>query len=213
MARKSSRGLLIRRSQVARRYTDLVAIVCADQGGVDRMSEAKMQLARRFIDLKPSFVFSRINRAKHTCTFTKNCAGGRAQSANGIWIQNSLFDQRAMAAKVAQEMALASVTHAHFCHEAHSLISSRLRSRSATAPARWSRGEAPLGVPSCRADIGSPPVAGAFARKLHIPQSSALRRANVAKVDRLAAPCSTARDARRRQDQDHLGRYGGWWCA
>jgi hypothetical protein len=39
------------RSQTARRYTDLVAAVCVDQGGADRMSEAKLQLARRFAAL------------------------------------------------------------------------------------------------------------------------------------------------------------------
>jgi hypothetical protein len=44
-------GITDWRSQIARRYTDLVAIVCADQGGADRMSEAKMQLARRFAAL------------------------------------------------------------------------------------------------------------------------------------------------------------------
>jgi hypothetical protein len=44
-------GLADGRSQVARRYTDLVAAVCSDQGGADRMSEAKLQLARRFAAL------------------------------------------------------------------------------------------------------------------------------------------------------------------
>jgi hypothetical protein len=39
------------RTGIARRYTDLVAAVCADQGGADRMSEAKLQLARRFAAL------------------------------------------------------------------------------------------------------------------------------------------------------------------
>jgi hypothetical protein len=41
----------IERSAIARRYTDLVAVVCADQGGRELMSEAKMQLARRFAAL------------------------------------------------------------------------------------------------------------------------------------------------------------------
>jgi len=44
-------GLADGRSHVARRYTDLVAAVCVDQGGADRMSEAKLQLARRFAAL------------------------------------------------------------------------------------------------------------------------------------------------------------------
>ena len=44
-------GLVDGRTQVARRYTDLVAAVCVDQGGADRMSEAKLQLARRFAAL------------------------------------------------------------------------------------------------------------------------------------------------------------------
>jgi hypothetical protein len=44
-------GLVDGRTQVARRYTDLVAAVCTDQGGADRMSEAGMQLARRFAAL------------------------------------------------------------------------------------------------------------------------------------------------------------------
>src|SRR5260221_6256544 len=39
------------RTGIARRYTDLVAAVCSDQGGADRMSEAKLQLARRFAAL------------------------------------------------------------------------------------------------------------------------------------------------------------------
>jgi hypothetical protein len=39
------------RTGIARRYTDLVAAVCVDQGGADRMSEAKLQLARRFAAL------------------------------------------------------------------------------------------------------------------------------------------------------------------
>jgi hypothetical protein len=41
-------GLVDGRTQVARRYTDLVAAVVADMGGADNMSEARMQLARRF---------------------------------------------------------------------------------------------------------------------------------------------------------------------
>jgi hypothetical protein len=39
------------RTGIARRYTDLVAAVCVDQGGADRMSEAKLQLTRRFAAL------------------------------------------------------------------------------------------------------------------------------------------------------------------
>jgi hypothetical protein len=41
-------GLVDGRSRAARRYTDLIAAVVADQGGRDSMSEARMQLARRF---------------------------------------------------------------------------------------------------------------------------------------------------------------------
>jgi hypothetical protein len=44
-------GIIDQRSQVARRYRDLVAEVCSDMGGADRMSEAKKQLARRFAAL------------------------------------------------------------------------------------------------------------------------------------------------------------------
>jgi hypothetical protein len=44
-------GLADARTHVARRYTDLVAAVCVDQGGADCMSEAKLQLARRFAAL------------------------------------------------------------------------------------------------------------------------------------------------------------------
>ena len=39
------------RSPNARRYRDLVAVVAADQGGVDHCSEAKLQLIRRFAAL------------------------------------------------------------------------------------------------------------------------------------------------------------------
>ena len=44
-------GIADGRTHAARRYTDLVALVCADQGGPDRMSQAKLQLARRFAAL------------------------------------------------------------------------------------------------------------------------------------------------------------------
>ena len=37
-----------RRSAIARRYRDLVGAIAADQGGGDRMSEARLQLVRRF---------------------------------------------------------------------------------------------------------------------------------------------------------------------
>ena len=36
------------RSATARRYKDLVAAISSDQGGADRLSEARMQLVRRF---------------------------------------------------------------------------------------------------------------------------------------------------------------------
>ena len=36
------------RSMVARRYRDIAAQIVADQGGAERMSEARMQLVRRF---------------------------------------------------------------------------------------------------------------------------------------------------------------------
>jgi hypothetical protein len=36
------------RSATARRYFDLVQAICNDLGGVDRMSEARLQLIRRF---------------------------------------------------------------------------------------------------------------------------------------------------------------------
>ena len=36
------------RSIVARRYRDILAAVIVDQGGLDRMAEARVQLARRF---------------------------------------------------------------------------------------------------------------------------------------------------------------------
>src|SRR3954468_16857505 len=36
------------RSLVARRYRDIVSAIAADQGGADRMSEARTQLVRRF---------------------------------------------------------------------------------------------------------------------------------------------------------------------
>jgi hypothetical protein len=39
------------RSAVYRRYRDLVAIIATDQGGVDRLAEARMQLVRRFAAL------------------------------------------------------------------------------------------------------------------------------------------------------------------
>jgi hypothetical protein len=44
-------GLADGRTHAARRYRDLLALVCSDHGGVDQMSEAKMQLARRFAAL------------------------------------------------------------------------------------------------------------------------------------------------------------------
>jgi hypothetical protein len=36
------------RSLIARRYRDITAAITADQGGAERMSEARMQLIRRF---------------------------------------------------------------------------------------------------------------------------------------------------------------------
>ena len=36
------------RSLIARRYRDIVAAVIGDQGGLDRMAEARLQLCRRF---------------------------------------------------------------------------------------------------------------------------------------------------------------------
>ena len=36
------------RSHLARRYHDIVAALAADQGGLDQMSEARLQLIRRF---------------------------------------------------------------------------------------------------------------------------------------------------------------------
>jgi hypothetical protein len=36
------------RSALARRYRDITAALVSDQGGLDRMSEARMQLCRRF---------------------------------------------------------------------------------------------------------------------------------------------------------------------
>ena len=36
------------RSLIARRYRDIVAAVIVDQGGLDRMAEARLQLVRRF---------------------------------------------------------------------------------------------------------------------------------------------------------------------
>ena len=36
------------RSAIARRYRDLVAAITVDQGGADRLSEARLQLVRRF---------------------------------------------------------------------------------------------------------------------------------------------------------------------
>ena len=36
------------RSAIARRFRDIVAQLAADQGGVDRLSEARLQLVRRF---------------------------------------------------------------------------------------------------------------------------------------------------------------------
>lgn len=39
------------RSAIARRYTDLIATVCDNKGGCERMSEAQLQLARRFAAL------------------------------------------------------------------------------------------------------------------------------------------------------------------
>jgi hypothetical protein len=39
------------RSGIARRYRDILAQVAVDQGGVDRMSEVRLQLCRRFASL------------------------------------------------------------------------------------------------------------------------------------------------------------------
>jgi hypothetical protein len=39
------------RSLIARRYRDLVAALCADQGGLGVMAEARLQLVRRFAAL------------------------------------------------------------------------------------------------------------------------------------------------------------------
>jgi hypothetical protein len=36
------------RSVVARRYRDLYEALCTDQGGIDRLSEVRLQLIRRF---------------------------------------------------------------------------------------------------------------------------------------------------------------------
>lgn len=36
------------RSAVARRYRDLVSALCVDAGGIDRLSEVRVQLIRRF---------------------------------------------------------------------------------------------------------------------------------------------------------------------
>lgn len=36
------------RSAIARRFRDIIAAVAVDQGGADRMSEARLQLVRRF---------------------------------------------------------------------------------------------------------------------------------------------------------------------
>jgi hypothetical protein len=36
------------RSVIARRYRDIASAIVADQGGVDRLSEARLQLIRRF---------------------------------------------------------------------------------------------------------------------------------------------------------------------
>ena len=36
------------RTMLARRYRDIVAAVASDQGGADQLSEARMQLVRRF---------------------------------------------------------------------------------------------------------------------------------------------------------------------
>jgi hypothetical protein len=36
------------RSPVARRYRDILAAIITDQGGLDRMAEARLQLVRRF---------------------------------------------------------------------------------------------------------------------------------------------------------------------
>lgn len=36
------------RSVVARRYRDIMSAICTDQGGADRISEARLQLVRRF---------------------------------------------------------------------------------------------------------------------------------------------------------------------
>lgn len=36
------------RSTHARRYRDLISLIVADQGGLDRMSESRLQLIRRF---------------------------------------------------------------------------------------------------------------------------------------------------------------------
>jgi hypothetical protein len=44
-------GLRNGRTEVARRYADLVAMACTDLGGASVMSQAKIQLARRFAAL------------------------------------------------------------------------------------------------------------------------------------------------------------------
>jgi hypothetical protein len=36
------------RSAIARRYTDIISIIVSDQGGIDRLAEARVQLIRRF---------------------------------------------------------------------------------------------------------------------------------------------------------------------
>jgi hypothetical protein len=44
-------GLRNGRTEIARRYADLVAMACTDLGGASVMSQAKIQLARRFAAL------------------------------------------------------------------------------------------------------------------------------------------------------------------
>ena len=41
-------GVVDQRSVPARRYRDLVSLIIADQGGIERMSELRLQLIRRF---------------------------------------------------------------------------------------------------------------------------------------------------------------------
>lgn len=41
-------GVVDQRSAPARRYRDLVSLIVADQGGMEHMSESRLQLVRRF---------------------------------------------------------------------------------------------------------------------------------------------------------------------